>query len=53
MCYAPIVQSGGKYALKFSIVRWVDFPNHKVQLFALDEYPQIEEDKVVSCGVYI
>lgn len=23
MCYPPIIQSGGNYSLKFSIVRWL------------------------------
>ena len=24
MCYPPIIQSGGNYSLKFSVVRWGD-----------------------------
>lgn len=23
MCYPPIIQSGGNYSLKFSVVRWI------------------------------
>lgn len=26
MCYPPIIQSGGNYNLKFSVVRWAQNP---------------------------
>ncbi|XP_027766382.1 FACT complex subunit SPT16 [Empidonax traillii] len=28
MCYPPIIQSGGSYSLKFSVVRWGDRPQN-------------------------
>lgn len=28
MCYPPIIQSGGNYSLKFSVVRFVQVQSH-------------------------
>ncbi len=39
MCYPPIIQSGGVYNLKFSVVRWVIVPfleNISTRLQSLD-----------------
>ena len=52
ICYAPIIQSGGHYQLKFSTVRWVWFIYYIV-LFKMCSYIVLMRDSilVLSCVV--
>ena len=38
MCYSPIIQSGGKFSLKFSAVRYVSCVTLFFQFYLRDEY---------------